>query len=392
MKKALSIVLTVVMIASAFAVFSIFSSAETDMWVYGNGMENWGGSPNKGDEEAVTQILFCPDPWDAAVYTAGMEVTVRMQAVDGSSDDTFTTNVVTTYNAGDWGICRIEPCLMETPWIPVANLHYIATFTFVDLDGETSTITPTNDDGSPFEFYLDRDPIVPGLIIDDPDEVKELNIHPSYGVIENWGDPVNTYFIVGGTTAKFADKNKLAPDEGDPALTLKVVIVDETTGETYTISQYAFDNPGKEIYGDGSFLRIAVCDYGIVPLADHEYTVTLEFYDAEGKLKAEGTSDAGAFTGGNDGFLANGAVIPAEFPHMYDEGKEPDPNVIYGDVNDDGTVNKKDSLRLKQYLADPDNNAVNLAASDVNGDGTVNKKDSLRLKQYLAGWDVILGA
>ena len=65
--------------------------------------------------------------------------------------------------------------------------------------------------------------------------------------------------------------------------------------------------------------------------------------------------------------------------------------VMYGDVNDDGSVNKKDSLALKKYLAD--NTApINSDAADVVKDGTVNKKDSLRLKQYLAGWDVVLGA
>ena len=65
--------------------------------------------------------------------------------------------------------------------------------------------------------------------------------------------------------------------------------------------------------------------------------------------------------------------------------------IPYGDVNSDGEVNKKDSLRLKQYLAGW-SVECDLDAADVNGDGTVNKKDSLRLKQYLAGWPVELGA
>ena len=65
--------------------------------------------------------------------------------------------------------------------------------------------------------------------------------------------------------------------------------------------------------------------------------------------------------------------------------------VLYGDVNSDGTVNKKDSLALKKYLADS-TKPIDLAAADVNGDGVVNKKDSLRLKQWLAGFDVTLGA
>ena len=65
--------------------------------------------------------------------------------------------------------------------------------------------------------------------------------------------------------------------------------------------------------------------------------------------------------------------------------------VTYGDVNGDGSVNKKDSLALKKYLAD-NSYAIDTEAADVVHDGTVNKKDSLRLKQYLAGWDVQLGA
>ena len=68
-----------------------------------------------------------------------------------------------------------------------------------------------------------------------------------------------------------------------------------------------------------------------------------------------------------------------------------DPSVTCGDVNKDGEVNKKDSLRLKQYLAGFDVEC-DLDAADVNADGTVNKKDSLRLKQWLAGFDVTLGA
>lgn len=63
---------------------------------------------------------------------------------------------------------------------------------------------------------------------------------------------------------------------------------------------------------------------------------------------------------------------------------------IYGDVNNDGAINKLDSLRLKKYLANLDVEIHPLAA-DVNADGTVNKLDSLRLKKFLANLDVTLG-
>lgn len=66
-------------------------------------------------------------------------------------------------------------------------------------------------------------------------------------------------------------------------------------------------------------------------------------------------------------------------------------NVIYGDLNDDGVVNKKDSLLMKMYLAD-NTTEIDKEAADVFHDGVINKKDSLYLKQFLAGLDVELGA
>jgi len=64
---------------------------------------------------------------------------------------------------------------------------------------------------------------------------------------------------------------------------------------------------------------------------------------------------------------------------------------IFGDLNDDGLVNKKDSLLMKMYLAD-NTTVINQEAADVFADGSINKKDSLLLKQFLAGLDVELGA
>lgn len=63
---------------------------------------------------------------------------------------------------------------------------------------------------------------------------------------------------------------------------------------------------------------------------------------------------------------------------------------VYGDLNGDGLVNKKDSLFMKMYLAD-NATVIDMQAADVYADGSINKKDSLYLKQYLAGLDVELG-
>ena len=67
-----------------------------------------------------------------------------------------------------------------------------------------------------------------------------------------------------------------------------------------------------------------------------------------------------------------------------------EPDITYGDSNDDGKVNNKDLALLQQYLADWDVE-IPEAACDVNCDGKVNNKDLALLQQYLADWDVELG-
>ena len=66
------------------------------------------------------------------------------------------------------------------------------------------------------------------------------------------------------------------------------------------------------------------------------------------------------------------------------------PQFIYGDVNSDTFVNKKDDLAMRKYLADPAYE-IDLEAANVFYDDAVNKKDLLRLKQHLADPDVVLG-
>lgn len=56
---------------------------------------------------------------------------------------------------------------------------------------------------------------------------------------------------------------------------------------------------------------------------------------------------------------------------------------IYGDANDDGIVTAKDSLLLRQYIAEWDV-SVNKKAADVSGDGVINSKDTLKLRKFLA--------
>lgn len=59
--------------------------------------------------------------------------------------------------------------------------------------------------------------------------------------------------------------------------------------------------------------------------------------------------------------------------------------INYGDVNFDKSVNGKDVLRLRRYLADW-NETIEFFASDFNKDGKINAKDVLTLRRYLANW------
>lgn len=63
---------------------------------------------------------------------------------------------------------------------------------------------------------------------------------------------------------------------------------------------------------------------------------------------------------------------------------------VPGDANGDESINKKDVLTLRKYLAGHDVEIDKMGA-DANGDGVINKKDVLILQKYLAGHDVTLG-
>ncbi len=66
------------------------------------------------------------------------------------------------------------------------------------------------------------------------------------------------------------------------------------------------------------------------------------------------------------------------------------PRPAFGDANADGTVNMKDVLTLRSYLADIYVDIQTLYA-DANGDNAVNTKDVLLLRKYMAGFDVTFG-
>ncbi len=87
------------------------------------------------------------------------------------------------------------------------------------------------------------------------------------------------------------------------------------------------------------------------------------------------------------GFFKNAEDAEAFDYEAYLENKD---EVVPGDVNGDGAVDRKDLTRLAQYFARW-TVEIDEAAADANGDGEVDRKDLTRLAQYFARWDVTLG-
>ena len=67
------------------------------------------------------------------------------------------------------------------------------------------------------------------------------------------------------------------------------------------------------------------------------------------------------------------------------------PQSILGDLNGDETVNLKDVVLLRRYIAGGWSVTLDESVADVNGDETVNLKDVVLLRRYIAGgWNVEL--
>ena len=65
---------------------------------------------------------------------------------------------------------------------------------------------------------------------------------------------------------------------------------------------------------------------------------------------------------------------------------DPEPEVKYGDVNGDSTIDVSDALLICQiYLANVTPTDAQKAAADVNGDGTADVSDALMVCQYYLG-------
>lgn len=324
MKKHLSFALVVLMVATMFTVFTVGSSAE-DGYTFVNGVltvtadleSDEAAYPWHAKRAEVTKVVVAD-----GVTKVGHHAFAHM---DNLTDVTFGKDVkelgadAMSYNE------KLETITFTAPVETIGQGIVFGTINIktVNLYGQTkeqfvaiATATAYNfkSNGGMETGFDTANFVVKG---DVTDSAVKLTITPKYGKIENWSD--KTWFIVGGTDGMV--ENLRTALYGDAkTLNLKVTIVDETESKTYVIPQYFFDNTTNEVYMDSkgqTFLRIAVCEYGIIPDKTHTYTVSLEFTDVvTGATKFYGTSAKGAFSEStNASFKADGAIIPDTIPH-----------------------------------------------------------------------------
>ena len=74
-------------------------------------------------------------------------------------------------------------------------------------------------------------------------------------------------------------------------------------------------------------------------------------------------------------------------PNTPDTPDEPI-KVIAGDIDGDGKVTAKDSLKLQRIVIKLDKTEIALAVADVNGDGRLDNRDSLDILRYSIGLNV----
>lgn len=323
MKKTVSLALVVLMIAAMFSAFALASSAD-DGYTFADGVLTV-----KADIECNTEEY----PWHAnraevtkvvvadGVTKVGHHAFTQMENL---TEITFGKDATVFGNDAFSGCPNLKTVTFNAPVtsigqgiaynskaIETVNLYNQSEEAFKTLAAVKAYNLASN--GGISTGFDTCTYVVKGNV---SDEVIKLEVAPSpFGQYENWpaNETAKTWFLVGGTTKAITDK---LTGEGK-TLNMKVTIVDETEGKTYVIPKYFFDTPAREIYSDtngNNFVRIAVCEYGIIPDATHAYTVSLEFSDvATGKVKYAGTSAVGAFNKPSASFTE--PIIPDPIPH-----------------------------------------------------------------------------
>ncbi len=321
MKRFLSIVLAAMMVFSALTVFTVTASAD-DGWTLSDD-----GVLTLTQDIVKEQTEY---PWDARRGEITKVVVADGVTVVGHHSFTRCPNlveVVTGKDCVELGADAFSYCTKLNTITFGAAISKLGQGVVFGT-GNIKTVTLTRQNEMQFKHIVATTAYNTDFnkaefkMVGSVDAAK-LNLKASYSTIENWSG--RTYFLVGDISVPVLEELK------NGNLSAKVVITDETENKTYTISNYALfgGEEEQEISTAYGLFRVAACEYGIVPVPGHEYTIAIELSDVEGTVVYAGASAKGAFNGGNDDFKAKGAIIPDSFV-PYTEGPTKFDLSIYG--------------------------------------------------------------
>ncbi len=215
-------------------------------------------------------------------------------------------------------------------------------------------------------------------------DVNVTGIHDTNDVIENkYGHKV--YFWFGGEGGL---KNEAGYDFDKGCFYIKPAsggsydaieyYVDFPMNEWHTI-KFEFNAPGEEaFYVDGINTYCAIYVDGEEMV---KFSTDIEEWDDTALYELPTSAKFVIIrTFGVNAEVDNYVLGSADFAWVEEE------TILYGDLNDDGKVNMRDNLLMRQLIIGlVDGNDVNINAADINGDGKINTLDSKAFKAILLG-------
>ena len=137
-------------------------------------------------------------------------------------------------------------------------------------------------------------------------------------------------------------------------------------------------------YGEEDGDSVGLFQYGMCLIDVPE---DFNYAEDQGKLQ-DGIHEEGFQSGDfmvlNDFGDYNSASTDVKFSTQKVKASEPE--IIVGDVNNDGSVDTADLVRLMKYIA-ADGEGIEAINTDINGDGETNSADLIRLMKIIAAGD-----
>ncbi len=186
-----------------------------------------------------------------------------------------------------------------------------------------------------------------------------------------------------------------------------IAVLMSLTAITMTTSAFAAEGKGTATYDEGA---VTLSAEGLPTDANTQLTVVIVptglgekaitsgdiYYINQGAageefnaIIAEMKVKDGADFATNTYEVRIGGALTDDY-YVYTITGEEAEEILYGDVNGNGSVNALDVRDLKRHLASWEGyeaDVLNMAAADVNGNGSANALDVRDIKRHLASWE-----